>query len=91
MVKDYRSKAKIFADILESISQQGHARPTKIMVEANLSYDRLVKYLEILFEKGLISKTSNSETLYSVTEKGLTYLSEYKRFERFAAAFGLRL
>lgn len=91
MVKDYRSKARIFADIIESVSQQGHARPTKIMVDANLSYDRLTKYLELLLEKGLITKSTNSETLYSVTEKGLIYLNEYKRFEKFAAAFGLRL
>ncbi|MCS6784996.1 MAG: winged helix-turn-helix domain-containing protein [Candidatus Caldarchaeum sp.] len=91
MVKDYRSKAKIFADILESITQQVHARPTKIMVDANLSYDRLNKYLELLIEKGLVAKSTNSETLYTITEKGTAFLDEYKRFEKFAAAFGLRL
>ncbi|MEM0440743.1 MAG: winged helix-turn-helix domain-containing protein [Candidatus Caldarchaeum sp.] len=91
MVKDYRSKAKILADILESIVQQGRARPTKIMLDANLSHDRLVKYLDALVEKGLVIRTSNSEVLYVVTDKGLNYLSEFKRFERFAAAFGLRI
>ncbi|MEM4302733.1 MAG: winged helix-turn-helix domain-containing protein [Candidatus Caldarchaeum sp.] len=91
MVKDYRSKARIYADILESIASQGYARPTKIMTDANLSYDRLVKYLNILLEKGLVEKTGESETLYTITEKGLNYLSEFRRFESFAAIFGLRL
>ncbi len=91
MVKDYRSKTKIIADILESINQQGHAKPTKILVDANLSYDRLVKYLELLVEKNLVARVENSETMYVLTEKGLEFLMEYRRFERFAAAFGLRL
>jgi len=91
MVKDYRSKAKIYADILESIHSQGYARPTKIMIDANLSYDRLVKYIETLLEKGLIKKVGDSETFYTITEQGLRYLSEFKRFEKFALAFGLRL
>ncbi|MCS7136910.1 MAG: winged helix-turn-helix domain-containing protein [Candidatus Caldarchaeum sp.] len=91
MVKDYRSKARIYSDILESILEQGYAKPTKIMVDANLSYDRLVKYLGVLLEKGLVKRLEGSETAYVVTEKGQEYLSEFKRFEKFAAAFGLQL
>ncbi|MEM2023822.1 MAG: winged helix-turn-helix domain-containing protein [Candidatus Caldarchaeum sp.] len=91
MVKDYRSKAKIYADILESIYSQGYARPTRIMTDANLSHDRLVKYLDILIEKGLIKKSGESENVFTITEKGVNYLHEFRRFEKFAAVFGLRL
>ncbi len=82
MVKDYRSKAKIYADILESVVSQGAAKPTKIMVDANLSHDRLVKYLNILLEKGLLEKVGGSEALYKITEKGIIYLSEFKGFRK---------
>ncbi|MEM1937887.1 MAG: winged helix-turn-helix domain-containing protein [Candidatus Caldarchaeum sp.] len=91
MVKDYRSKARIYSDILESVFSQGLAKPTKIMVDANLSYDRLTKYLSLLLEKGLVKKYEGSELSYVITEKGVQYLSEFKKFEKLAAAFGLRL
>ncbi|MEM2064041.1 MAG: winged helix-turn-helix domain-containing protein [Candidatus Caldarchaeum sp.] len=90
-MKDYRSRARIYSDILESISSQGFAKPTRIMLDANLSYDRLTKYLSLLMEKGLVKKHEGSELSYVITEKGLHYLSEFKKFEKLAAAFGLRL
>jgi predicted transcriptional regulator len=52
MVKDYRSKARIYADILSSVASQVYAKPTKIMLDANLSYDRLSRYLDTLVEGG---------------------------------------
>ena len=88
MVKDYRSKPKIYADILESVAEQGYARPTKIMMDANLSYDRLKKHLETLVQKGLLRHAGDT---YSITEAGIEFLTEFKRFERFASAFGLRI
>ncbi len=88
MVKDYRSKPKIYADILESVAEQGYARPTKIMTDANLSYDRLKKHLETLVKKGLLKHEGDT---YNITEAGLEFLIEFKRFEKFASAFGLRI
>ncbi len=91
MVKDYRSKARIYADILASVASQVYAKPTKIMLDANLSYDRLSRYLETLVERGLLERVDGGERLYVITEKGMKYLAEFKRFEEFAAAFGLRI
>jgi len=88
VVKDYRSKPKIYADILEAVAEKGYSRPTQIMTDANLSYDRLRKHLETLVEKGLLK---NEDDTYLITEKGIKFLDEFKRFERFAAAFGLRI
>jgi predicted transcriptional regulator len=91
MVKDYRSKARIYADSLSSVASQVYAKPTKIMLDANLSYDRLSRYLDTLVEGGLLKRIEGSERLYVITEKGMKYLAEFKRFEEFAAAFGLRI
>jgi predicted transcriptional regulator len=61
------------------------------MLDANLSYDRLSRYLDTLVEGGLLKRIEGGERLYVITEKGMKYLAEFKRFEEFAAAFGLRI
>ncbi|MEM4198761.1 MAG: winged helix-turn-helix domain-containing protein, partial [Nitrososphaerota archaeon] len=62
--KEYRSRLRIYIDILESVSSQGTARITVIMRDANLSYDRLVKYLDELVSRGLLEKRGNGQPLY---------------------------
>jgi predicted transcriptional regulator len=61
------------------------------MLDANLSYDRLSRYLDTLVEGGLLKRIEGGERLYVITENGRKYLAEFKRFEEFAAAFGLRI
>lgn len=84
----YRSKLRICIDILEAIYRVGWAQQSYLMREANLSYDRLMKYLELLASRGLITM-DQSRALYSLTDRGAELLNEYKRFERFAKAFGI--
>jgi len=86
--KEYRSKLKICIDILEAISRVGLAQQSYLMREANLSYDRLIKYLEFLASRGLII-VNQPQSLYSLSEKGAELLNEFKRFERLAKAFGV--
>jgi len=86
--KEYRSKLRIYIDILEAISRVGWAQQSYLMREANLSYDRLVKYLELLASRGLIV-INQSQNLYSLSDKGAELLNEFKRFERLAKAFGV--
>lgn len=88
----YRSKARIFADILRAIAADRETKPTHILYKANLSYDRLTKYLGMLEANGLISKNSEGEkTSYSITDKGRYFLQEFRKVEDFTTAFGLRL
>jgi predicted transcriptional regulator len=61
------------------------------MLDANLSYERLSRYLDTLVEGGLLKRIEGGERLYVITENGRKYLAEFKRFEEFAAAFGLRI
>ena len=60
---------------------------SKILLYANLSYDRLMKYLNELLEKGLIEEEMGE---YRLTEKGYRFLEELRRAEKLAEAFGFK-
>ena len=86
----YRSQLRIYADILRVVERErGNARPTHILYGANLSHDRLVKYLTQLRERGLIEETGVADrTAYSLTDKGIEFLKEFRKVSEFAEAFG---
>ncbi|UCE16197.1 MAG: hypothetical protein JSV12_00845 [Candidatus Bathyarchaeota archaeon] len=73
----YRSRLQIIADILH-IAGKG-AKKTRIMYQANLSYDLLKRYLAETLEAGLISIDRN-EKLYLVTRKGEEFLGKYAKY-----------
>ncbi|MCG7844795.1 MAG: winged helix-turn-helix domain-containing protein [Methanomassiliicoccales archaeon] len=86
----YRSKGRIFSAILSAVKQEGNARPTPILYKANLSHDRLTKYLAMLKDSGLLHRTTEEDKAeYSITDKGEQFLIEFRRMEQFADAFGL--
>jgi predicted transcriptional regulator len=89
--KTYRSRVRIYYDILNAVLNQGHARIAVIMRDANLPYDRLQRYLEELAEKGLLARHQDDPSLFYVTEKGLRFVEEFQRFMRLARAFGLEI
>jgi predicted transcriptional regulator len=86
----YRSQIRIYADILRAIEKEkGDAKPTHVLYGANLSHDRLVKYLAQLKEQGLIEEKGDIDRItYSLTDKGISFLNEFKRISQFAQAFG---
>lgn len=67
-----RDRATIIADILKSMrfSPQGK-RKTKIMRTANLSYDQLNKYLDLLLRNGYVIVEGQ---VYKPTSRGLEFL-----------------
>jgi len=86
----YRSKGRIFADILRAVKEDGKAKTTHILYKANLSHDRLTKYLSMLEESELLRREVEDEKVsYCITEKGEKFLVEFRRMEDFADAFGL--
>jgi predicted transcriptional regulator len=88
----YSSKGRIFADILRAVKESGRAKPTHILYKANLSHDRLTKYLGMLEESQLVVKCVDGDKVeYSITEKGEQFLVEFRRMEQFAEAFGLEI
>jgi len=89
--KEYRSKARIYADILDSILKDGgRSGPTHILLGANLSYDRLTKHLGQLVELGLVAEeVEGGDRFYMVTAKGTQFAAEFAKFVSFAEAFGI--
>jgi len=87
-----RSALRINLDILNAIQEEGNAKPTHILYRANLSHDRLVKYLDELTAKGLIEKQQDGENRsYNITPKGVSFLIEIRRAESFIQGFGLAI
>jgi Predicted transcriptional regulator len=90
--KSYRSKLRIYFDILKAIELDGAAKPTHIMYKANLSYERLSKYLEELLASGLIQVLQNDEAkLYTLSTKGKKFVKEVEKAIRFVSAFGIEI
>jgi len=88
----YRSQMRIYVDIMRVIQRENNrAKPTRILYGANLSHDRLLKYLEELKALGVIEETDGEERLYKLTQKGVEFLNEFIRIDKFAGAFGFAI
>ena len=87
-----RSVLRINLDILNAIREEGAAKPTHILYKANLSHERLVKYLDDLTAKGLIEMRQEGENrTYGITPKGVGFLIEMRKAEAFVQGFGLAI
>jgi predicted transcriptional regulator len=86
----YRSQMRIYVDIMLVIQrEENHAKPTRILYGANLSYDRLVKYLDELKTLGVIEEVDGpDDRFYRLTQKGIDFMNQFRAVERFAGAFG---
>ena len=79
-------------DILQAVQSDGQAKPTRILQKANLSHDRLNRYLGELVQKNLVKENQDSANrYYTMTEQGIKFLDELKRAESFVSGFGLAL
>jgi len=87
--KERRNKLEMYYDILYAIRQESQngvgAKPTRVQYHSNMSYDKLVNYIEELESKKMISK---GDTLL-LTEKGLKFLNEYEKIKDFTQHMGL--
>jgi len=87
-----RSTLRIYIDIVTTVKDLETAKPTHILNKANLSHDRLVKFLDQLLSHGLIEeKTEGESRYYTVTTKGVQFLIEMQRADEFVAGFGMAL
>jgi predicted transcriptional regulator len=88
----YRSQLRIYVDIMRVIQRErNEAKPTRILYGANLSHDRLVKYLEELKTLEVIQETGTEDKVYSLTQKGVEFLNNFRKVESFASAFGFKI
>ena len=87
-----RSSLKIYLDILETVRDEGNTRPTRILYHANLSHDRLVKYLAELNTRALLEERQDPDgKYYTLTAKGLDFINQVKKAEAFVMGFGLSI
>ena len=88
-----RSKLEIYVEVL-SIVKGGTSKPTRIMYEANLSWDHLHRVLNPMMSQGLIDEIDTTQerrrdkrtnTRYELTQKGENVL----RYFRDTKAYGI--
>ena len=71
----FRSKIQLYFDIISAIIQEEDISPTRIQFKCNTSYDKLMKYLEEMEKRQIISKNGSID----VTEKGKRFHSDYSK------------
>ncbi len=87
-----RSRLEVIHDILEAIKRKNKIiKPTHIMYKSNLSHKMMQSYLKELLEKDLIKEINDSGKgkTFSLTQKGIEYLDQYKKMIGFMDSFGL--
>lgn len=88
----YRSRCRIYYDILRAIESNGQAKVTYLLHKANLSYDRLVHHLDRMTKLDLIRQLEARDShTYEITQKGRKYISEFRKIEDFGDAFGVEI
>jgi len=90
-MNEKRDKIEIVFDILSAIDKKGgKIKPTHLLYKANLSHQRMKKYIAELLEKSLIQEVAEGQNkFYILTEKGTQFVSEYQRIKQFTESFGL--
>jgi len=90
-MKEKRGRLEIIYDILHSIQKKnGRIKPTHLLYKSNLSYQRMNVYLEELIKKGLVQKDFDDRAkFYILTDKGYSFLVEFKRIREFSDSFGI--
>ena len=79
MTKERRTKTQIFFDVITAViddTQNSESiSPTRIQVKCNTSYDKLIKYLTEMEDRGMIVKGKS----ITVTERGMEFHKDYSR------------
>jgi predicted transcriptional regulator len=86
--KPKRNKLEIYNDILSAIElelQSGQAKPTRVQSRSNLAYDKLVRYIDELKNKKMITQDP-----LLITEKGHDFLQDYDRISNFILQMGIK-
>ena len=76
-MKNKRSKLQIYFDVLSAIlvekQDNTEISKTRLQHKSNTSYDKLLKYLDEMSEKGLIKLENNIDT----TDMGIKFYQDY--------------
>jgi len=75
LAREKRTKIQLYFDIISAIIQEEDISPTRIQFKCNTSYDKLMKYLEEMEKRQIISKNGS----IGVTDKGKKFHSDYSK------------
>jgi len=91
MIVKRRGKLEIIADILRSIqNKEGKIKPTHLLYKSNLSHAKLMEYVDILLEKGMIEeRLVKGKKMFFMKDQGHKFLLEFERIKEFSDSFGL--
>ncbi len=90
----YRKSNQVIQTILEATQEKGRdgIKVTTLMNRSNLPHTRLKKILNNLIGNNLVVKfVVKDKQSFVITEKGIQYLAQYKKFVDMAGSFGLEL
>jgi len=94
VMKPYRNSTEVIEVVLDATQEKGREgiRVTTLMNRSNLQHTRLKKLLGKLVGNDLIVefKVKDRQT-YVITEKGIQYLEQYRKFSDLAGSFGLEV
>ena len=94
IIMEYRNTLQIMSSVLETAKSNGQegVRVTELLQKSNLSHNRLKLHMSKLLGSGLINEiVVKKHQVFVLTEKGMLYLEEYKKFDDMARSFGLEL
>ena len=86
-----RVKIEIINDMLVSMLENGgKIKPTHLLYKSNLSHSKMKQYINELESKGMIEELNDrGHKFFSITDKGVWFINEFKRIKEFSDAFGL--
>ena len=76
--KKRRNDMDIYAEIL-TLANEGGAKKTVMVYQANLNFPMINKYLKSLLEKDLLELDGQ---IYKTTDKGINYLNHYEEISK---------
>ena len=77
-----RSRFDIIGKML-SLARNGVAK-TSLVYRANLNFNMVNRYLNLLIKEGLVSIDKSSTTKYKITKKGIEFLNAYENLKNVA-------
>ena len=72
-----RSRNRIISEILD-VCRTG-SNKTRIVYQANLNFNNVNPYIDLLVNKNLIDVIQGKNVLYETTEKGISFLNNLKQ------------
>jgi len=85
-----RDKIDIVNDMLEAIrNSRGKIKPTHLLYKSNMAHTKMKIYINELKDKGMVDELIEKKRKYfTITEKGLNFIEDYRRMKEFANVFG---